>query len=79
MVDTMERAPMTAAQALVAFAKADEAWTKDLQRVFGKRAGDVRYTHEGATHPECVQTYWAFKEAGEVYRIAMESIRRSSR
>ena len=27
---------------------ADEAWSAELRRLFGKRAGDVRYTYEGA-------------------------------
>lgn len=30
---------------------ADEAWSKELRRLFGKRAGDVRYTKQGEGAP----------------------------
>lgn len=29
------------------FCTADDAWSIELQRLFGKRAGDVRYTRQG--------------------------------
>lgn len=29
------------------FQKADDEWSAELKRLFGKRAGDVRYTKEG--------------------------------
>ena len=32
--------------AYLAFKAADEAWSAELERLFGKRAGDVRYTKE---------------------------------
>jgi hypothetical protein len=31
--------------------EADDAWSKELQRLFGKRAGDVRYTKKGEGAP----------------------------
>jgi hypothetical protein len=30
---------------------ADEAWSAELQRLFGMRAGDVRYTVQGKGEP----------------------------
>jgi hypothetical protein len=30
---------------------ADDAWGAELRRLFGKRAGDVRYTERGAGEP----------------------------
>jgi hypothetical protein len=32
---------------LPAFQQADDAWSAELKRIFGKRAGDARYTAEG--------------------------------
>ena len=36
---------------LTAFQCADLDWSRELQRQFGKRAGDVRYTAEGKGEP----------------------------
>lgn len=33
------------------FSAADDAWSIELQRLFGKRAGDVRYTKQGEGAP----------------------------
>jgi hypothetical protein len=30
---------------------ADDAWSQELQRLFGKRAGDIRYTEKGRGTP----------------------------
>lgn len=34
------------------FYDADDAWGRELRRVFGRRAGDARYTAEGKSTPE---------------------------
>lgn len=36
------------------FQQADNAWSRELVRLFGKRLGDVRYTKEGKGEPGSV-------------------------
>ena len=43
---------MSAADAYKAALAADDAWGDELRRLFGKRAGDVRYTRQGMGDPE---------------------------
>lgn len=45
---------------------ADAAWSAELQRVFGKRAGDARYDARGVSTPELKALYDAKRVADEV-------------
>ena len=36
---------------IVDYQRAQDAWTDELRRLFGKRAGDVRYTSQGRGEP----------------------------
>ena len=45
------------------FVAADEAWQVCLVATFGGRAGDVRYTRLGHTHPNCAEAYNRFAKA----------------
>lgn len=56
-----------------AFQAACNAWSVELQRQFGKRAGDIRYTAQGAGEPGTVlrERYDAFHAA----RIAFDASR----
>lgn len=58
---------MTIHEAYKAFGEADEAWSADLKRTFGKRAGDVRYTVLGRTHPNCAASYARFRAANDTW------------
>lgn len=53
-----------------AFQRADDAWGAELRRIFGKHAGDARYTKEGkgANDSQLRQLY----DAREVARIAWD-------
>ena len=46
---------------------ADDAWSTELRRLFGKRAGDVRYTEKGRGAPGSKRRklHDAFAEASE--------------
>lgn len=48
----------------------DAAWSGELHRAFGKRAGDVRYTKEGEGLPgtKLNDAYLAFVVAGKAWR-----------
>lgn len=43
---------------------ADAAWSRELQRVYGKRAGDARYDKRGVATPELRRLHdaWVLKE-----------------
>ena len=57
---------------------ADVKWSKDLRAVFGRHAGDVRYLKLGETHPDCSESYQAFKVAGEKWRRLVREQRESN-
>ena len=44
---------------------ADDAWGAELVKLFGKRAGDARYTIEGISTPELTRLYREKLEADE--------------
>ena len=54
----------------------DDAWSAELQRRFGKRAGDVRYTLQGKGEPGSVLRllYDARDAAREAYGAAITSL-----
>ena len=65
----------TAARA--AFGAADDAWQRELERVFGKRAGDARYRPEGKGedgsmlrffHDQRMRLFYAHDAAQTFYR-----------
>lgn len=50
-----------------AFCKADNAWQAELDRLFGDRAGDVRYTEAGRTGPTLAPLYAEFRRTNDEY------------
>lgn len=64
---------MTVHEAYRAFLEADNKWSAKLVELFGNKAGDVRYTKEGHTHPALAPLYEEFKRAGQVWREHMTS------
>ena len=60
-----------------AFMRADNAWHDELVKVFGKRAGDARYTPEGKSTPMLKELHTAFQDAGLQWRRLMVSNGRS--
>lgn len=55
------------------FQIADDAWSAELHRLFGKRAGDVRYTAQGTgdAGSELRRLHDAFVAAGNAWRAGM--------
>lgn len=47
---------------------ADNAWQAELERLFGRKAGDVRYTKEGRTGPTLEPLHAEFQRAGDAWR-----------
>lgn len=64
---------MTSQEAYDAFVQADKEWQLALTLIFGKRAGDVRYTKEGREHPACKSAYERFQKASLQWRTTMTS------
>jgi hypothetical protein len=62
---------MTKVEAAAAFARADAAWSAELKLLFGKRAGDVRYTAQGRGTPGT--TLRVRYENREAARLAWEA------
>jgi hypothetical protein len=54
---------------------ADNAWSSELTRVYGRNAGDARYDSRGYATPELKQLSDAFLIACEVWREEMRSNR----
>lgn len=45
------------------FQAADNAWSAELKRLFGKHSGDVRYTKKGKGTPDSVlRALWELRE-----------------
>jgi hypothetical protein len=61
---------MTARESYHEAFKADQRWSKELQKSFGTRARDVRYTKEGEGKPgsELNKAYLEFKRTNEKWR-----------
>jgi hypothetical protein len=59
--------------------KADHAWQAELTRMFGKRAGDVRYTKQGEGKPGTVlnDTFLVFREANDKLNDEWKRIQQS--
>ena len=58
---------MTLQELFSAFVQADTAWQQELEKLFGKRAGDVRYTAEGRIGPTLAPLYAEFKRTNVAY------------
>lgn len=56
-----------------AFCAADDAWSLELRKAFGKQAGDVRYTARGKGDPGSVLR--AAYDAREAARVAYDRSR----
>lgn len=58
--------------ALQAFNRADDAWSVELEKVFGKQAGGARYNSRlnGST-PELERLRMARNEAQNVYEVSL--------
>jgi hypothetical protein len=50
-----------------AFAAADDAWQAELERIYGGRAGDVRYTKESGIGPTLAPLYAEFCRARDAW------------
>jgi hypothetical protein len=63
-----EGAKVIAADEQRAHMAADDAWQNELVRLFGRRAGDVRYTEEGRTGPVLAPLYAEFRRTADCWR-----------
>lgn len=80
MTANAENATITAARdardnAYRAWIAADNAWSLELQRVYGNQAGDKRYTSDGAATPTLRRLYAAMHTRGEEYRAEQANYR----
>lgn len=57
---------------LQAYLAADDAWRNELVRLFGWRAGDVRYTAEGRTGPTLTPLHAEYRRAADVWLAALD-------
>lgn len=55
------------------FVAADRAWSAELERQFGNRAGDVRYTPEGRTGPTLQALHAEFARARDEWHASTRS------
>lgn len=58
-----------------AFIAADDAWQAGLERVFGRKAGDARYTAEGRTGPTLAPLYAEFRRTCAAWHAKQEAAR----
>jgi hypothetical protein len=65
--------PETVMDRHIAAQVTDDAWGAELRKLFGKRAGDVRYTSQGKGEPD--STLRQLYEAREAARIAYDRAR----
>ena len=63
---------MTKIEAYRAAIAADDAYSAELRRLFGKRAGDVRYTKAGEGEPgsDLNRLYLAWTEANRAHYLS---------
>lgn len=57
---------------------ADRAWSAELQRLFGRNAGDVRYTEQGRTGPTLAPLYAEYRRTSDIWHAAIEEARRAA-
>lgn len=62
---------MTTHELYQAALAADNAWQAELQRLFGRNAGDVRYTEQGSAGPILAPLYAEFKRTSAAWRSAV--------
>jgi len=58
---------MTADAAYRATCAADNAWQAELERRFGRNAGDVRYTEKGRTGATLAPLYAEFRRTNDLW------------
>lgn len=64
---TAEQLAAGVAAAYRAAVAADNAWTRELERLFGKDAGDVRYTEQGRSGSTLAPLYEAYRRANDAW------------
>jgi len=52
---------------------ADDAWQAELERRFGKNAGDVRYTQKGQSGPVLVPLFEEARRTADAWHEAMRN------
>lgn len=57
------------------FKRADEAWSKELQRLFGRDAGYIRYLDAGSIGPTLAPLYAEFRRAADAWHAAITKAR----
>lgn len=57
-----------------AWIEADMRWQAELERVYGSRAGDARYTSEGTATPALNHLKSVFRQRGEEYHKIESSV-----
>ena len=55
---------------------ADEAWSAELRRLYGDRAGDARYDERGKSTPTLRDLHERFRAANEAWGEASRSLAR---
>ena len=58
-----------------AYLAADKAWSTELERLFGRNAGDVRYTKEGCEGPTLAPLYAEYVRTGDAWRRTIAKAR----
>lgn len=58
-----------------AFLAADAAWSSELQRLFGRKAGDVRYTKQGCIGPTLAPLAADYRRACDAWHEALKKAR----
>jgi hypothetical protein len=67
-----------AREAHKAFQHADDLWSAELRRTFGKDACNRRYDYDDSAHPpRCRELRAAFHSAGDAWRMAVKDARES--
>jgi hypothetical protein len=64
---------------LTAFQLADQNWSRELQRQFGKRAGDVRYTAEGRSGAKLRKLHDKFVAARVAWEADLAEVKRGGK
>ena len=54
---------------------ADNAWSRELERLFGEDAGDVRYTQQGRSGPTLAPLYAAYRRTNDAWLAARKQQR----
>ena len=58
-----------------AFKAADDAWSAELHRLFGRHVGHVRYVEEGRTGPTLAPLHAEFRRTNDAWLAAIKKAR----